>query len=306
MGKDILKRFLSYVEITTKLASVMPALLGLFYAYYRYGRLDWPNTVLFLFSMLCFDMATTALNNYMDTRNHGVPLQFPLLTARVILFTLLILATGSGIILALRSGPVVLACGVLCFLIGIFYTAGPAPIAYMPLGEAFSGLFMGFFIPLLAMLVNAPAGQPLIALGLEGWTLQLSLDLAALLRLGILCLPPVCGIANIMLANNICDVPKDTAKRRYTLPYHIGIQPALRLFAGLYGLAFLAIIAVAVAGILPFYGLGVLIAILPVWKNVARFREKQDKRETFPLSVQNFMLIMAPLALLALAAALFG
>jgi 1,4-dihydroxy-2-naphthoate polyprenyltransferase len=299
----MLKQFLSYVEIGTKLASIMPALLGLFYVRYAYGPLNWVNTMLFLLSMICFDMATTALNNYMDARVNGAPLQFSIAVARVILFILLILATASGLLLVTRTNLIVLACGAICFLVGIVYTAGPAPIAHMPLGEAFSGLFMGFFIPFLAVLINVPSDSLLNA-DLSGWTLNLAFNLEGLLRLAILSIPAICGIANIMLANNICDLSKDVANKRFTLPYYIGIRPALRLFAMLYGLAFLAVIAIVVLGILPVYVLAVLIAMMPVWRNIARFNKKQSKQETFPLSVHNFMLIMGPLVLLALAAAM--
>jgi len=299
----MIRRFLSYVEIRTKLASIMPALLGLFYVAYAYQHLNWLNTVLFLFSMICFDMATTAINNYMDTRINQAPLPLPLPAARIILALLLILATASGLILAARSNLIVLLCGAVCFLVGIAYTAGPAPIAFMPLGEAFSGLFMGFLIPFLAVLINAPAGS-LADIDWRGWIFSLTFNLQALLLLFILCLPAVCGIANIMLANNICDLEKDIANKRHTLPYHIGVKTAIRLFAALYGLAFLDIILIAIIGILPAYVLAVLIAALPVGRNIARFRENQDKKDTFPLSVQNFMLIMAPLTVIGLTAVL--
>lgn len=301
----MLKRFLSYVEIRTKLASVMPCLLGLLYARYAYGRLDLVNTALFAIAMLLFDMSTTALNNYMDTKSNGAPLQFTMPVARRILFVLLALASLAGLALAMRTGWIVLACGAACFLIGIIYTAGPAPLARMPVGEAFSGIFMGFFIPFLAVFINAPV-ESLVFFTLDGSVLMLSFNLADLLRLAILTVPPICGIAGIMLANNICDHKYDISIRRFTLPHYLGLRWSLRLFAFLYGLAFTAIIAIAAAGILPVYILVTLVAIVPVWQNITRFREKQVKKETFPLSVQNFMMIMVPMVFSALAAALLG
>ena len=38
------------------------------------------------------------------------------------------------------------------------------------------------------------------------------------------------GIANIMLANNICDVEEDIINNRFTLPYYLGKKNAFNLF----------------------------------------------------------------------------
>ncbi len=46
----------------------------------------------------------------------------------------------------------------------------------------------------------------------------------------VICLvsiPMIVGIANIMLANNICDLEEDIANKRHTLPYYIGKKNAI-------------------------------------------------------------------------------
>ncbi|MGE5633160.1 MAG: hypothetical protein ACM3TR_19000 [Caulobacteraceae bacterium] len=58
--------FLKLVEIQTKVASVIPFLLGTFYALYRFNRFNLSNFIIMFVSLICFDMATTAINNYID------------------------------------------------------------------------------------------------------------------------------------------------------------------------------------------------------------------------------------------------
>lgn len=318
----MLRRFLQYVEIQTKLASVLPFLLGLAYAWMIYGRLSALNTSLFLASMLFFDMATTALNNYTDSKSNGIPLPFSRQAALTILLVLLLMATGIGLTLAFQVGWILLAAGALCFGMGIFYTFGAAPISRMPLGEVFSGLFMGFFIPFLTVISNDPHQVPLLAtapaasltltgtgslaaFSLSGGIVQIAFDLVGLLRLFLLTLVPICGIANIMLANNICDVDHDRQVDRFTLPYYLGPQWSQRLFAGLYGLALAAVAALAIFRILPVYGLAPLLVTPLLRHHIRQFQLHPVKAETFVLSIRNFVLLMVPqIIVTALAAAL--
>lgn len=300
----IIKRLLNYVEIRTKFASVLPFLLGSSYAFYVYRQVNLKNTLLFFISMLFFDMATTALNNNIDIKTNGKQLQFSKKTANLIFFILLLIATLIGLILVLNTSLIVLFCGALCFAVGIFYTFGPAPISRMPLGEIFSGFFMGFFIPFLVVFINAP-GDSLVYFSFNNLVLQLWFNIAGLFNLAIITVPAICGIANIMLANNICDMQEDIKLNRFTLPYYIGKRNALRLFACLYYMAFSAIIAIAVLKILPLYVLSVIFALIIVQKNISVFKKQQSKEKTFPLSVQNLIIIILPLIIIMALAAIF-
>ena len=300
MKDTLLARFFQYVEIRTKIASLLPFLLGLTYAAYAYPPINVRRTGFFFLSMLCFDMATTALNNYIDTKTNKVPLPFKRSTAKGILLALLTLATMSGLGLVMISGQtglVILAVGGLCFLVGILYTFGPAPISRMPLGELFSGVFMGFFIPFLVVLINAPTDR-LVFYAYETGVLSLGFRLPDLIRLAVLTVTPVCGIANIMLANNICDVEHDVRVNRFTLPYYIGSKNAVWLFGALYAAAYLSVALLVVFRTVPVYGLITLVTLPLVLKNVRRFAKNPSKRETFPLSVANLVLTMVPLILI--------
>lgn len=287
-------RFLKYVEISTKLASLFPFLLGIAYAYTRYSELNVANTALFFAAMIIFDMGTTALNNFIDTRTNGQSLGFSRRTALVILLVLLSIATLLGIFLALRTDLVILLAGAACFAVGILYTFGPAPISRMPLGEIFSGLFMGFFIPFLAVQINAPAGA-MANVTLDSHMFTLALRWPELIKLFVLTLTPIATIANIMLANNICDVEHDRLVNRFTLPAYIGLRAAINIFALLYYAALASWIALVALGMVTPWSLVALLVAVPVEKNIRKFRKIQTKQDTFAVSLQNFLLLMVPL-----------
>ena len=293
----MIQRFLNYVEIRTKIASLLPFLLGLSYVLYTYKQVDIRNTLLFFISMLCFDMATTALNNYIDVKANGKILEFSQKTAKQILYFLLILAILLGLALVFYTGVIVLVLGALCFGVGIFYTFGPVPISRMPLGEIFSGLFMGLFIPFLVVFINAPEDS-LIYFTFTNWLLQVSFNIMDLLKLGVVTIPAITGIANIMLANNICDLDEDVKVNRFTLPYYTGVKNALNIFAALYYLGFAAIIIMVVFGMLPIYGLIAIVGLIPIYQNISKFRKQQSKTITFPLSVQNLVISLVPVIII--------
>ena len=147
-----LASYLKLVEIRTKVASFFPFLGGTLYAAYRFGTLDWPNVFLMLGSLLCLDMATTTLNNYMDYKRarkrsgygyevHNAIVRDGLKEGRVLalLAGLVLLSAVFGLILLSRSTWVVLALGALSFIVAAAYSAGPLPLSRTPLGEGFSG-----------------------------------------------------------------------------------------------------------------------------------------------------------------------
>ncbi|MGV2687117.1 1,4-dihydroxy-2-naphthoate polyprenyltransferase, partial [Clostridium perfringens] len=123
----------------------------------------------------------------------------------------------------LSTGWLILLLGGLSFAVGILYSFGPIPISRMPLGELFSGLFMGFVIIFISAWIHAE-GNHLAVLDLHGSVLSLQVNLPAVLLLLVVSLPAILGIANIMLANNICDMDEDMENKRYTLPVYIGFR----------------------------------------------------------------------------------
>ncbi len=124
------------------------------------------------------------------------------------------------------------------------------------------------------------------------------MDFYELLRLFLVAWPVNACIANIMLANNICDMEDDLENRRYTLPIYIGKEKALALFQGLYYSAFVSILLLWIPGILPWTVLPVLFTLIPVRRNIDAFRKLPTKKDTFVVAIQNFLLINVSLILL--------
>lgn len=287
---DILKRFLRYVEIKTKITSVFSFLLALAYLYVSDYGIDPLKTVVFFLGMFCFDLTATAVNNYYDTKKNHQTLQFSRRTAMAILLTLFVVSVLLGLWLVYLSDPVVLLLGVLCFFFGIIYSYGPVPISHGPYGEICSGFFYGVLIPAILLYINIPESQ-LFSYTLDGWKVSMVLDIQTVIGLGMLSVVPFCLTANIMLANNICDLEQDVKVNRYTLPFYLG-KNALWLFAALYYIAYLSVIAMVVAGFIPPLSLLLLVTLIPVQKNINLFFKKQKKEETFIVSIKNFLMII--------------
>lgn len=288
----MINRFLSFIEIKTKITSIFAFLLALAYLFYIQQPINWRLTVIFFTSMFIFDLTTTSINNYIDTKTNNQKLQFKRKTALLILFLLLSISTLLGLYLAILTDLVVLFLGGLCFLTGIFYTFGPIPISRLPLGEILSGLFYGFFIPFIMLYINMPEGTYLTyGLNYEPLSIFISLNIMPIITIILLSAAPVCTTANIMLANNICDLEKDVKVKRYTLPYYIG-KKSLFLFAWLYYIIYITTILMVFLKILPPLVLLFILTLFIVQKNVKQFFKLQDKERTFPLSIKNYIIIM--------------
>lgn len=304
-----IKSFLKLVEIQTKIASVTPFVFGVFYSFFMYKTLKVLNVLFFFISLICFDMFTTALNNYQDYKKaikkegynyevHNAIGQFGLKESTVVITiaVLFIVAIVFGILTFLRTDYYLLALGMLSFLMGILYSAGPLPISRTPFGELFSGGFMGLVIPFLVVYASIFDYSPL-TLVINNTNIIFNINWRLLLPVILSSLPAVFCIANIMLANNICDMEDDFINKRYTLPIQIGKKKALVLYGAIYALAYLDIIFCAVMGYLPLISLLTLLTACKVYKNIKVFYDLQTKKDTFGLAVANLMLIMFPLIL---------
>ncbi|HFI0338024.1 TPA: 1,4-dihydroxy-2-naphthoate polyprenyltransferase [Streptococcus suis] len=291
--------FLEFVEMKTKVASVFPMTLGILWAIYRYQTFNWLNTLLFVLAVLSFDMCTTAINNSMDyhkakdetyRQESNVIGKFSLDFRQMIgiVLALLIFSVIISLVLVWRTSWLLLPMGALCFLIGIFYTFGPIPLSRMPLGEVFSGVTMGFGIFFLAVFIQDPAGLLTSQVSDQWMTLQFSWT--KIIDIIFMSLPLVTLIANIMLANNTCDLEEDIRNHRYTLVYYIGKKNALKLYFVLASLPWLLWIIYCLTGFLPIWALIGLIGVLPAYKSLEIFLKKQVKRETFIEAVKSFVL----------------
>ncbi len=304
--------FLRLVEIPTKIISMTPLFLGGIFAFFRYGQFNATTFIIMLISLLSFDMATTTINNYVDYKKaiktygygyeeHNAIVRDNLKESTVIIVIVLLLATAVtfGVLLFLNTSLLVLFVGAISFATGVLYTFGPLPISRMPLGEVFSGFFMGFIILFLSVYIHL-VDLELFVLDFVGNYLKLSINLYELAVLFLVALPATLSTALIMLANNICDMEDDWANKRYTLPISIGKVKALRLFKVLHYVAFIDIAALLLLRILPLAVAPVFLAVIPVKKNVDLFMNLQSKKDTFGVAVKNFILINVSLTALLL------
>ncbi|HML68176.1 MAG TPA: 1,4-dihydroxy-2-naphthoate polyprenyltransferase [Clostridia bacterium] len=304
-----IKAFLKLVEIQTKVASVIPFLTALLYVLYSTKQLNALNTIIMFFSMLIFDMTVTALNNYYDykraEKKHGynyevhnsiVQYQLKSGTVKAVIIMMIVISAALGLLLVYRTNYITLLLGAACFAIGIAYSYGPLPISRTPFGEIFSGLTMGLGIPFITYYINV-FDKNVLSLSLVSHSFSLSFDVYQIAGILLVSLPAVFCIANIMLANNICDIEDDLPNKRYTLPIVVGKEKAITLLKILFALAYVAIVGAVVLRALPLYSLLTLLTIIPLAKNVKAFVANPTKKDTFGAIVGSFVLINVALAL---------
>lgn len=279
------------------MASVTPLLLGTAFALYRYEAFDPVIFILMLLSLLAFDMATTTINNYIDFKHepgnaiivHAIKIR----TVVIIISILVFIAVSSGILLTLKTDIVVLIIGAVSFCVGILYTYGPIPISRMPLGEIVSGTFMGFVIIFLSVYIQV-FDTGMLSVNFHSNILSIDMNILEIFIVFMFSIPAAACIANIMLANNICDLEEDITKKRFTLTYYIGKKNALVLFKSLCYISYIDILLLSVLGITPIWNILVLLTFFIVKKNIAVFTDNPIKSKNFVISIKNFAIINIP------------
>lgn len=279
-----IKLFFELVEMKAKTASVLPFLIGLCYSYYRYGTLHLGYVGLYFVAMFIFNMAVDILDNYNDyqhaTEEHDYKEKTNIigreqLSLRLLFWLMtgmIVFSAGLGLWLATQVGWPLFWMGLYCYIVGIFYSSGPKPLSSLPLGEVFSGVTMGIMISLICVYLNA----------FESFHWHFF----EVLSIVIIALPNTMWIANLMLANNICDLEEDRKNKRYTLVHYIGKKRALSLFVTM---NVIALVSIGLSVILNLAPLSVLLSYLIVpfiWQQTKRFLQKQDKQETFICAVK--------------------
>lgn len=276
--------FLELVEFKAKTASVLPFFIGICFSLYNFHKLHLGLVLLYFIAMFIFNMAVDILDNYNDyhhateihdyrektniigRENLDLTIVFRMMIGMIIVSALI------GIGLSFLVGWPFLLMGLFCYGVGIFYSSGPRPLSSLPLGEVFSGLTMGFMITLLCVYLNMYEVFQWNFTNLGG--------------VFLISLPNTLWIANLMLANNICDLEEDEKNNRFTLVHYLGKQQALHLFVGMNVIAFLAILISVLIEVAPWSMLGTFIAAPFINKQVQIFLTKQVKRETFICAVR--------------------
>jgi len=128
---------------------------------------------------------------------------------------LCLLAGVLGLVVALLSRWWLILLGAFGAAAVVFYSFGPKPISYLPLGEATSGFVMGGIITTATYVALTRAFSWLVV---------------------AVSVPVILGIALIMLTNNSCDISRDSGVGRETLAVRLGHDRA-RLLAGISAIA---------------------------------------------------------------------
>ncbi|CDG03480.1 prenyltransferase [Lactococcus lactis] len=281
------KIFAELIELKAKTASIFPFLLGLAYSLYHYQSVNLSALAIYFVAMFMFNCFVDIWDNYNDyhkavdtddyQKNTNI-IGRENLSMGLIKSLLAFFFFGSlilGIIVALMTGWAVFWLGLLCYAVGVFYAGGPKPLSSLPLGELLSGLTMGYVIFLICLYINS--SQNFV------WSF------ANLATTFLIALPNTLLIANLMLANNTCDLEEDEANQRYTIVHYIGKKAALIWWTTALILAFVAIVVAVILGLLsPIMLLILLIAPLMI-KFARPYLQKQVKKETFISSVKILM-----------------
>ncbi|VTS13418.1 UbiA prenyltransferase family protein [Streptococcus pseudoporcinus] len=275
--------FLELVEMKAKTASVLPFLIGLCFSYYHYGSVHLFLVLLFFLAMFCFNMFVDIWDNYNDYKN-AINLDYQAQTNIIgreslslksieqMMAIFLFISAAIGILLTVMVGWPLLVMGLFCFGVGIFYSYGPRHLSSLPLGEFFSGFTMGFMISLICVYLNTYD--------------KFSWDFSTLGAIFLISLPNTLWIANLMLANNLCDKEEDESNHRYTLVHYTGLKGGLVLFALGNIMAMLAIIGQYMLGLAPVVVLLCLFLVPFIYKQTSLLWQKQVKKETFICAVR--------------------
>ena len=195
-------------------AAAAPVIIGIALAYYE-NKINLFIAIFTLLSALLIQVGTNFANDYFDfikgadTDKRIGPVRLiqaglikknEMLAAFIITF---IAAAVLGVFLVLRGGYPVLLIGIFAIIFGILYTAGPAPLGYIGLGDIFVFIFFG--------LISVTGTYYLQALKINQVVLIASLA------------PGFLSVA-ILTANNLRDIKTDREAGKRTLIARFGYK----------------------------------------------------------------------------------
>lgn len=235
----------------TLTASIVPVLIGSALAF-GLGSFRISLFFAFLVASILIQAATNMFNEYFDHRrgldtkemvgiagtivHDGVSPRAVLVTA----WSFISVAVLLGVYICAMSSWWIALIGVLCLSVAYFYSGGPKPLAYTPFGELTAAIAMGPVIILLAYYVQASTVTPR--------AIMVSLPIGLL-------------IGAILLGNNIRDMEQDRIGGRRTVPILFGRERGRLLFAWVFALSYLLVLALIAVGQLTIWALLVLLTI---------------------------------------------
>lgn len=250
----------------TLTAAIVPVLLGSVLALLE-GKKHLMLFATMLIASVLIQAATNLFNEYYDYKRgldteksvgigggivrHGMSPRL-IMTLALSMYGISVLL---GVYICASSSWWLAVVGSVCMLMGYLYTGGPYPISYTPLGELFSGLFMGFLIILIAFFIQT------------GYVSSTAVLVAV--PSGIL-------VGLINLSNNLRDRDGDKANGRKTIPVLLGPERAIVFMGIMYALTYLWLVGLVVAQVITPWA---LIALLSGSKAIQATRGFVGKTE---------------------------
>lgn len=256
----------------TLTASFVPVLVGTAMAIFD-GQLDIPLFLAMFIASIMIQAATNMLNEYFDyirglDNEESVGIGGTIVrdgispkTVRNLAIIFYAISVAIGVYICMESSWWVAAAGSLSILVSYLYNAGPIPIASTPLGELFSGLFMGPVIIMITYFIQTDV---------------LKLDYILLsISVGIL-------IGAINMSNNIRDLDGDKEHGRKTLAILLGRPRAIDVLALMFASAFVLTTVLVLLQIITPWVLIVVLSIPKAVQAIRQFRGKTLAYEMMP------------------------
>ena len=231
-------------------ASLIPVLVGSFLAFER--EVHVVRFGLALAGAVLIHAGTNLVNDYFDhVKGADGPhslgpsgvIQRELLSPRAVLLggiACFVAGSAVGLVLVGMTGTALLWLGLASVAAGFFYTAAPVSLAYVGLGEVTVFLFMGPVIVMGAYYVQV-----------EEWSRTAFL----------VSLPVAFLVTGILHANNMRDIEDDRRTGKRTIATIIGRRWANYEYYVLIGGAYVALVAMVVAGAAPWTVLVALVTL---------------------------------------------
>lgn len=209
------KNIINFANPKSFVASVIPAIFGILLTIKFGYSMSFARGLVLILTCVFFQASVNTINDYADFVNGVDSIDDNLEAEDNIMFYnnirpksvenlgLIFLAIGIGLGFLALDGinyPSI-AIGLVALFTVLFYSKGPLPISYLPIGEFTSGFVMGGLIPLgVSSAITASLNPEIL----------------------IYSLPFILGIGLIMMSNNASDIEKDKRAKRNTLAIVMG------------------------------------------------------------------------------------
>lgn len=209
------KNIINFANPKSFVASVIPAIFGILLSLKFGYSISLIRALALILACVFFQASVNTINDYSDFVNGVDSIDDNLKEDDNVMFynhirpksvdnlgwIFLGLGIGFGLLALDGINYASIAIGIIATLTVLFYSKGPFPISYLPIGELTSGLVMGGLIPLgVNTTISGRLNPEILAHSL----------------------PFILGIGLIMMTNNASDIEKDKRAKRYTLAVVMG------------------------------------------------------------------------------------